>query len=89
MLDRAVLDNQGEEIGVITGLFRVKRTYKGVIVSTRMRIQTQFGVEEQIRIPIQALARTRERLDEVVLSRTFEKVLQLPSYITINAYEEE
>ena len=36
MLDRAVLDNQGEEIGVITGLFRVKRTYKGV-VTTRMR----------------------------------------------------
>ena len=89
MLDRAVLDNQGEEIGVITGLFRVKRTYKGVIVSTRMRIQTQFGVEEQIRIPITALARTRERLDEVVLSRTFDKVLQLPSYVTINSLEEE
>ena len=89
MLDRAVLDNQGEEIGVITGLFRVKRTYKGVVVSTRMRIQTQFGVESDIRIPIGALARTRERLDEVVLSRTFEKVLQLPSYITVNSLEEE
>jgi len=89
MLDRAVLDNQGEEIGVITGLFRVKRTYKGVVVSTRMRIQTQFGVESEIRIPIGALARTRERLDEVVLSRTFEKVLQLPSYITVNSLEEE
>ena len=38
MLDRAVLDNQGEEIGVITGLFRVKRTYKGVVVTTRMRM---------------------------------------------------
>ena len=89
MLDRAVLDNQGEEIGVITGLFRVKRTYKGVVVSTRMRIQTQFGVESEIRIPIGALARTRERLDEVALSRTFEKVLQLPSYITVNCMEEE
>ena len=89
MLDRAVLDNQGEEIGVITGLFRVKRTYKGVVISTRMRIQTQFGVESEIRIPIGALARTRERLDEVVLSRTFEKVLQLPSYITVNSLEEE
>ena len=88
MLDRAVLDNQGEEIGVITGLFRVKRTYKGVIVTTRMRVQTQFGVGEQIRIPISALARTRERLDEVVLSRTFERVQQLPSFITINSMEE-
>ena len=28
--------------------------------------------------------RTRERLDEVVLSRTFDKVLSLPSYISIN-----
>ena len=89
MLDRAVLDNQGEEIGVITGLFREKRTYKGVIVTTRMRMQMEFGVDEQIRIPITALARTRERLDEVVLSRTFEKVMQLPSYITINSMEEE
>jgi hypothetical protein len=89
MLDRAVLDNQGEEIGVITGLFRVKRTYKGVVVTTRMRMQMEFGVEPQIRIPITALARTRERLDEVVLSRTFEKVMQLPSYITINSMEEE
>ena len=89
MLDRAVLDNQGEEIGVITGLFRVKRTYKGVIVTTRMRTQMEFGVDEQIRIPITALARTRERLDEAVLSRTLEKVMQLPSYITINSMEEE
>ena len=89
MLDRAVLDNQGEEIGVITGLVRVKRTYKGVVVTTRMRMQMEFGVDEQIRIPITALARTRERLDEVVLSRTFEKVMQLPSYITINSMEEE
>jgi rRNA processing protein Gar1 len=89
MLDRAVLDNQGEEIGVITRLFRVKRTYKGVIVTTRMRIQKEFGVESEIRIPITALARTRERLDEVVLSRTFEKVLQLPSFAAINSMEEE
>ena len=89
MYKRQVLDNQGEEIGVITGLFRVKRTYKGVVVTTRMRMQMEFGVDEQIRIPITALARTRERLDEVVLSRTFEKVMQLPSYITINSMEEE
>tara|TARA_A100001035_G_scaffold239351_1_gene204366 strand:+ start:252 stop:929 length:678 start_codon:yes stop_codon:yes gene_type:complete len=84
MLDRAVLDNQGREIGVITKLFKVKRTYKGVIVQTRLGVQKDFGIEENIRIPITAFSRTRERLDEVVLSRTFERVLQLPSYITIN-----
>jgi len=89
MLDRAVLDNQGREIGVITELFKVKRTYKGVIVQTRLGIQKEFGIEGNIRIPITAFSRTRERLDEVVLSRTFERVLQLPSYITINSLEEE
>ena len=89
MLDRAVLDNQGDEIGVITDLFKVKRTYKGVVVQTRISIQKQFGVEMFIRIPITALSRTRDKLDEVVLSRNFEKVLNLPSYITINSLEEE
>jgi hypothetical protein len=54
-----------------------------------MRVQKEFGVESEIRIPITALARTRERLDEVVLSRTFEKVLQLPSFAAINSMEEE
>ena len=89
MLDRAVLDNQGREIGVITELFKIKRTYKGVIVKTRLGVQKDFGVEETLRIPITAFSRTRERLDEVVLSRTFDKVLQLPSYITINELKDE
>ena len=84
MLDRAVLDNQGREIGVITDLFKVKRTYKGVIVQTRISIQKEYDVEAFIRVPINAFARTRERLDEVVLSRNFDRVLTLPSYITIN-----
>ena len=78
MLDRAVLDNQGDEIGVITDLFKVKRTYRGVIVQVRIGVQKQYGVEDHIlRIPINAFSRTRERLDEVVLSRTFDKVLTL------------
>ena len=89
MLDRAVLDNQGREIGVITELFKIKRTYKGVIVKTRLGIQKEFSVEDTLRIPITAFSRTRERLDEVVLSRNFDKVLQLPSYISINELEDE
>ena len=84
MLDRAVLDNQGREVGVITGMVKVKRTYKGFIVKTRLHAQKQYGIEENIRIPLTAFSRTRERLDEIVLSRTFDRVLQLPSYIAIN-----
>jgi hypothetical protein len=84
MLDRAVLDNQGREVGVIIGMVKVKRTYKGFIVRTRLHAQKQYGIEGEIRIPLTAFARTRERLDEIVLSRTFDRVLQLPSYIAIN-----
>ena len=84
MLDRAVLDNQGREVGVITGMVKVNRTYKGFIVKTRLHAQKQYGIDENIRIPLTAFSRTRERLDEIVLSRTFDRVLQLPSYVAIN-----
>ena len=84
MMDRAVLDNQGNEIGTIQELVKVKRTYRAVVVKTRMGIQMQYGVGQTINIPITALARTRERLDEVVLSRTFDKLLNLPSYLQAN-----
>lgn len=84
MMDRAVLDNQGMEIGTIQELVKVKRTYRAVVVKTRIGVQMQYGVEATINIPITALARTRERLDEVVLSRTFDKLLTLPSYLQAN-----
>jgi hypothetical protein len=89
MMDRAVLDNQGMEIGVITELVKIKRTYRAVVVKTRIGIQTQYGVEGTINIPITSLARTRERLDEVVLSRTLDKLLTLPSYLQANDDSEE
>ena len=84
MLDRAVLDNQGLEIGIIKQLLKVKRTYRALRVKTRLNIQMQYGVEDYINIPISALSKTRERLDEVVLSRGFDKVLQLPSFGQVN-----
>jgi hypothetical protein len=84
MMDKAVLDNQGMEIGVIDSLVKVKRTYRAVVIKTRIGVQMQYGVAKQINIPITALARTRERLDEIVLSRTFDKLLTLPSYLQAN-----
>ena len=84
MEDRAVQDNQGDELGVIVGLLKKKRTYRGVIVETRPSVRRDFGLPEKINIPISAFAKTRESLDEVVLSRTISKFLTLPSYIQIN-----
>jgi sporulation protein YlmC with PRC-barrel domain len=88
MLDRAVLDNQGKEVGIITGLLKVKRTYKGFIVTLRRGIQQEFDLEPTIRLPVTAIARTRDRLDEVVLGRTFERALQLPSFIQLNEMDD-
>ena len=84
MEDRAVQDNQGDELGVIVGLLKKKRTYRGVIVETRPSVRREFDLPEKINIPISAFAKTRESLDEVVLSRTISKLLTLPSYIQIN-----
>ena len=89
MLDRAVLDNQGREVGVIVDLLKVKRTYKGFIVKVRPAMQKIHGVEEMIRMPLTAISRTRDKLDEIVLSRTFDKALQLPSYIALNEMDDE
>ena len=88
MLDRAVLDNQGKEVGIITGLLKVKRTYRGFIVTLRQSVQQEYDLEPTIRLPVGAIARTRDRLDEVVLSRTFERALPLPSFIQINEMDE-
>ena len=72
------------ELGVVIKLVKVKRTYRGITVKLRSAIRRRFGLDETIDIPVTALARTRARLDEIVLSRTYEKLCKLPSYIQIN-----
>ena len=84
LLDRAVLDDDGMELGVVIGLVKVKRTYRGITVKLRSAVRRRYSLDETIDIPVTALARTRARLDEVVLSRTYEKLRSLPSYIQIN-----
>ena len=84
LLDRAVLDDDGMELGVVIGLVKVKRTYRGITVKLRSAVRRRYSLGETIDIPVTALARTRARLDEIVLSRTYEKLRSLPSYIQIN-----
>ncbi len=84
LLDRAVLDDDGMELGVVIGLVKVKRTYRGITVKLRSAVRRRYALGETIDIPVTALARTRARLDEVVLSRTYDKLRSLPSYIQIN-----
>ena len=84
LLDRAVLDDDGLELGVVIGLVKVKRTYRGITVKLRSAVRRRYALGETIDIPVTALARTRARLDEIVLSRTYDKLRSLPSYIQIN-----
>ena len=84
LLDRAVLDDDGMELGVVIGLVKVKRTYRGITEKLRSAVRRRYSLDETIDIPVTALARTRARLDEIVLSRTYEKLRSLPSYIQIN-----
>ena len=84
LLDRAVLDDDGLELGVVISLVKVKRTYRGITVKLRSAVKRRYGLGETIDIPGTALARTRARLDEIVLSRTYEKLRSLPSYMQIN-----
>lgn len=85
MLERVVVDNQGMEVGVIIDLVKVRRTYRGVVVKVQSGVQRKYGVDETINIPITAFSKTRERLDEVILSRRYDRVQTLPSYIKINS----
>jgi hypothetical protein len=84
LLDRAVLDDDGLELGVVIALVKVKRTYRGITVKLRSPVRRRYALGDTIDIPVTALARTRARLDEIVLSRTYEKLRSLPSYIQIN-----
>ena len=44
MEDRAVQDNQGDEVGVIVGLLKKKRTYRGVDLETRQSDIRHIGL---------------------------------------------
>ena len=88
LLDRAVLDTQGEDLGEVVGLVKIKRTYRGIEVKARSMLRRRYLLEnETINIPVQFLARTSPRLDEIILSRTFEKLMGLPSYLKLNSGE--
>ena len=55
MEDRAVQDNQGDEVGVIVGLLKKKRTYRGVVVETRPSVRRDFGLPERIKFQLMLL----------------------------------
>ena len=89
LVDRAVLDNDGMDIGNVIDLIKIKRTYKGLLVKPHFMIRARHSLPETIAVPCGQLAKTTNRLDEVILKCTFSRLTTLPSYLKLNGHWEE
>ena len=85
--DRAVLDNDGADIGNVIGLVKLKRTYKGLVVKPHFRMKTKYNLSEEIIVPVGQLSRTTARLDEIILKCSAKRLTTLPSYLKLNSSE--
>ena len=88
LVDRAVMDNDGVDIGNVAGFVKVKRTYRGVVVNTHAILRRKYNLPEQLIIPVKQLARTTAFLDELILRCTVTRLVTLPSYLQLNADSE-
>ena len=85
LLDRAVLDNDGMDLGNVTGLVKIKRTYKGLVIQPHYIVRARHGIPEVIVVPVGQLARTTARLDEIILRCSMKRLVTLPSYLKLNS----
>ena len=88
LVDRAVMDNDGIDIGNVAGFVKVKRTYRGVVVNTHAVLRRKYNLPEQLTIPVKQLARTTAFLDELILRCTVTRLVTLPSYLQLNGDSE-
>ena len=84
LLDRAVLDNDNEDLGNVIELVKIKRTYKGLVVQPHYIMRKRHGLPETIVVPVGQLARTTARMDEVILRCSMKRLVTLPSYLKLN-----
>ncbi|MGB1802185.1 MAG: hypothetical protein ACPHKZ_04015 [Candidatus Thalassarchaeaceae archaeon] len=88
LVDRAVMDNDGIDIGNVAGFVKVKRTYRGVVVNTHAVLRRKYNLPEQLIIPVKQLARTTAFLDELILRCTVTRLVTLPSFLQLNGDSE-
>ena len=89
LVDRAVMDNDGIDIGNVAGFVKVKRTYRGVVVNTHAVLRRKYNLPEQLIIPVKQLARTTAFLDELILRCTQTRLVTLPSFLQLNCDSEQ
>ena len=88
LVDRAVMDNDGVDIGNVEDFVKVKRTYRGVLVNTHSILRRKYNLPEQLIIPVKQLARTTAFLDELILRCTVKRLVTLPSYLQLDGDSE-
>ena len=84
LLDRAVLDNDNEDLGNVIDLVKIKRTYKGLVVQPHYIMRKRHGLPETIVVPVGQLARTTARMDEIIMRCSMKRLVTLPSYLKLN-----
>ena len=84
LLDRAVLDNDNEDLGNVIELVKIKRTYKGLVAQPHYIMRKRHGLPETIVVPVGQLARTTARMDEIILRCSMKRLVTLPSYLKLN-----
>ena len=84
LLDRAVLDNDNEDLGNVIDLVKIKWTYKGLVVQPHYIMRKRHGLPETIVVPVGQLARTTARMDEIILRCSMKRLVTLPSYLKLN-----
>jgi len=89
LLDRAVLDNDNEDLGNVIDLVKIKRTYKGLVIKPHYIVRTRQGLPDTIIVPVGQLARTTARLDEIILRCSMKRLVTLPSYLKLNGQGSE
>tara|TARA_Y100001936_G_C16059657_1_gene663340 strand:- start:1219 stop:1803 length:585 start_codon:yes stop_codon:yes gene_type:complete len=89
LLDRAVMDNDGIDLGNVVGFVKVKRTFRGIVVNTHAILRRKYDLPERIIVPVKQLARTTSFLDELILRCSASRLVTLPSYLALNGGETE
>ena len=85
LVDRAVLDNDGMDLGNVIGLRKIKRTYKGGVIQPHYVVKARHQLPDTIVVPVAQLARTTARLDEIILRCSVQRLVTLPSYLKLNS----
>tara|TARA_Y100001970_G_scaffold90459_2_gene114025 strand:- start:1728 stop:2312 length:585 start_codon:yes stop_codon:yes gene_type:complete len=89
LLDRAVMDNDGIDLGNVVSFVKVKRTFRGIVVNTHAILRRKYDLPERIIVPVKQLARTTSFLDELILRCSASRLVTLPSYLALNGGETE